>query len=206
MKKLFVIGILVISVCGASAVRAEGDIMDSARRMASDAAKATKSAAADAADYAGDAAVSAAVRAKLIKQDGLDSLDISIHTKDGMVVLSGVVDHAAQVSLAGRVARDAKGVKDVDNRLTSKDSKDIKDSKTTKESVNEYVDDAVITAEVKAKLLTQEGLGMIDIKVTTTEGVVRLEGTVGHQSQAALAELVAKDVKGVRKVDNQLKV
>lgn len=73
-----------------------------------------------------------------------------------------------------------------------------------KESVGEYVSDAVITTAVKAKILEQKGLSAIDIKVETNEGVVTLSGTTDNAELSKLAENTAMQVKGVKKVVNHL--
>lgn len=75
-----------------------------------------------------------------------------------------------------------------------------------KESIGEYVDDAAISAKIKAKMLTKNGLDALDIKVVTVEGKVTLLGNVDEAEQIGLAEQVAKETKGVRAVDNQLRV
>lgn len=79
-------------------------------------------------------------------------------------------------------------------------------AKEDRQSVGEYLDDAGITADVKAKFLVQKGLDSLDIKVVTVDGTVTLMGDVDNSSQISLAENVAKEVKGVRKVDNKLMI
>ncbi len=73
-----------------------------------------------------------------------------------------------------------------------------------KQTVGEYLDDAGVTAKVKAKFVGQKGLDSLDIKVVTVNGKVTLMGDVDNSSQVGLAESVAKEVDGVRQVDNQL--
>lgn len=75
-----------------------------------------------------------------------------------------------------------------------------------KESIGEYVDDATISAKIKAKMLVQKGLDSLDIKVVTVEGKVTLLGNVDKAEQIGLAEQVAKETKGVRAIDNQLRI
>lgn len=75
-----------------------------------------------------------------------------------------------------------------------------------KESIGEYVDDAAISAKIKAKMLAKKGLDSLDIKVVTVEGKVTLLGDVDQAEQIGLAEQVAKETKGVRAVDNQLRI
>lgn len=66
--------------------------------------------------------------------------------------------------------------------------------------------DAWITTEVKAKLLAEHFRTGVDVKVTTNDGVVQLDGTVDRAKQITQAENIANSVKGVKRVDNNLKV
>ncbi len=74
------------------------------------------------------------------------------------------------------------------------------------ESAGAYVDDATITAKLKAKLLANEKLKALDIHVTTNQGVVDLTGTVDSSVQKADAERLAKDVDGVKDIKNDIEV
>lgn len=67
------------------------------------------------------------------------------------------------------------------------------------------VADTAITAKVKAKLMGDEGLKNSRIKVTTTNGVVTLEGTASSSKAKSAAEAATKSVEGVKSVDNNLK-
>lgn len=67
------------------------------------------------------------------------------------------------------------------------------------------ITDTVITAKVKAKLMGEQGLKQSDISVTTTNGVVTLEGLASSSKAKALAEASTKSVEAVKSVDNSLK-
>ena len=79
------------------------------------------------------------------------------------------------------------------------------DQKAT-ETVGESISDAAITTKVKAAILADRMLKVMQIKVETNEGVVRLSGTVDTSKAAARATKVAKKVKGVKSVNNELEV
>jgi len=65
--------------------------------------------------------------------------------------------------------------------------------------------DTAITAKVKAKYGAEEALKKSDVNVTTTNGVVTLEGLASDGDAKTLAESLAKTVEGVKSVDNNLK-
>jgi hypothetical protein len=70
------------------------------------------------ASYVADAAITAEVKAKFLAEKGLDSLDLKVETSNGVVTLRGQVVNAAQSSLAERVAQTAKGVREVQNKIS----------------------------------------------------------------------------------------
>jgi hyperosmotically inducible protein len=74
------------------------------------------------------------------------------------------------------------------------------------ESTKEYLDDAAITTKVKAALIAEKETKATEVKVETDKGVVHLTGTVDNSQMATKAEDVAKSVKGVQSVKNDLRV
>ena len=83
----------------------------------------------------------------------------------------------------------------------------------TKESMGEkaetagnYLQDSAITAKVKAEILAEPALKVLQIGVTTTDGVVTLSGTVDSQLSLKRAAEVAQSNQGVTSVENNLVV
>ena len=74
------------------------------------------------------------------------------------------------------------------------------------ESVGEYVDDAKITASVKAKLTAEKAANFTKIGVETSNNVVSLTGEVDSKDQKEKAGKLAKQVNGVKRVDNKLQI
>jgi len=73
-------------------------------------------------------------------------------------------------------------------------------------SVGTQVDDAAITAKVKAKLAADGDINPFNIDVDTNEGVVTLQGRVAKASARTRAEQLARETEGVRRVINLVKV
>ena len=63
------------------------------------------------------------------------------------------------------------------------------------------VTDTWITTKVKADLLATENVSGLDIKVETVDGVVTLTGAVASQAQKDKAVEVARQIKGVKRVE-----
>ena len=72
--------------------------------------------------------------------------------------------------------------------------------------VAQYVDDATITAGVKAAILREPTLSVFEIEVETEQGVVQLSGFVSSADSVAAAASVARTVKGVKSVRNDLRL
>jgi osmotically-inducible protein OsmY len=79
-------------------------------------------------------------------------------------------------------------------------------STTTKEGTGEYVDDAVITAKVKASIFNEPTLKASEINVETFKGDVQLSGFVAQPRDAQKAVDIARGVKGVVSVKNDVRV
>lgn len=65
--------------------------------------------------------------------------------------------------------------------------------------------DAAVTARVKTTLAADAKLSALDINVDTRDGVVTLTGTAPDAAARTRATELVKGLKGVSKVDNQLK-
>jgi BON domain len=65
-----------------------------------------------------DSYITTKVKAELAKDKGTSAKDIHVTTKDGVVMLDGVVGSAAEKELAEKDAQRVKGVVDVHNGLT----------------------------------------------------------------------------------------
>src|SRR5690606_41531401 len=66
--------------------------------------------------------------------------------------------------------------------------------------------DANTTANVKSELLWNRNTGGLDNNITTRDGVVTLEGRADSDAASELAERLARNTEGVRRVENKLSV
>ena len=74
----------------------------------------------------------------------------------------------------------------------------------TQESTGEYFDDSTITAKVKAAILGDPDLKVLQINVETFKGVVQLSGFVNSPQAVSRAVAVARGISGVKSVTNNL--
>jgi len=79
-------------------------------------------------------------------------------------------------------------------------------STTKQEGTGEYVDDSVITTKVKAAILNEPTLSSAEINVETFKGEVQLSGFVNSSADISKAVEVARGVKGVNSVKNDMRL
>ena len=79
-------------------------------------------------------------------------------------------------------------------------------STSTKEGTGEYIDDTVITTKVKAAIFNEPTLKSSEINVETFKGTVQLSGFVKYQADISKAVELARNVKGVKSVKNDMRI
>lgn len=77
---------------------------------------------------------------------------------------------------------------------------------SNQESAGEYIDDSVITAKVKTAIFDDASLKSAEINVETFKGVVQLTGFVSTRANIDRAVAVARGVKGVTSVRNDMRL
>jgi len=73
-------------------------------------------------------------------------------------------------------------------------------------TVGEYIDDATITAKVKAKFVEDKSVDASAISVETLNGTVQLSGFAKSQAERERAENIARTTRHVREVRNSIVV
>jgi hyperosmotically inducible protein len=76
----------------------------------------------------------------------------------------------------------------------------------TQESTGEYIDDASITTKVKSVMVADTEVSALHISVETIKGRVHLTGSANTQHESDKAAMIARNVAGVRSVDNEIHV
>lgn len=74
----------------------------------------------------------------------------------------------------------------------------------TREGTGEYVDDTVITGKVKALYAQDPTVKATQVQVETFKGTVQLSGFVDSRESAQRAVELARSVKGVTSVKNDM--
>ena len=74
------------------------------------------------------------------------------------------------------------------------------------ETVGAYVDDTAITTSVKARFVDNREVDATSIRVETLNGTVMLSGFAKSTTERNTAESIARGVKGVKAVKNEIAV
>jgi hypothetical protein len=74
------------------------------------------------------------------------------------------------------------------------------------ESTGEYVTDSWITTKVKASLAEDRSVKATEVNVETFKGVVQLSGFVGSSAEMYQAVRIAKGIRGVTSVKNDIRI
>ncbi len=144
-----------------------------------------------------DSVITTKVRAALMSNENIKSLDIKVKTNKGEVMLSGFADNQTQINLGIATAKSIEGVHSVDNKLSIKEGR---------QSVGNKIDDSIITTRIKAAMLADPVLKSFDVLVTTRKEEVQLSGFVNNETQLAHAIAVAKSINGVVSVVNHMSI
>jgi hyperosmotically inducible periplasmic protein len=141
------------------------------------------------------------IKSALLFHRSVSGSKTKVTVTDGVVTLRGIASSEAQKELTAEYAKDIEGVKDVKNEMTVASA-----AEPPSRILGEVIDDASVTAQVKADLLTHHSTSSLKTKVTTKDGVVTLSGKARNQAEKDLVTKLAKDIQGVRSVVNQMEV
>ncbi|MDZ7590629.1 MAG: BON domain-containing protein [Rubrivivax sp.] len=144
-----------------------------------------------------DTVITASVKSALLADPTIESFDLQVETRQGIVQLSGFVDSQAQIDQALAITRGVSGVTDVKNGVT------LKGTSTT---MGTQIDDATVTGRVKSALLADPDIKSFDISVVTFNGEVQLSGFVDNQGQIDQATQIASATEGATSVKNELSI
>jgi len=119
--------------------------------------------------------------------------------KTQVFVKDGTASSQAQKDLTMEYARDIDGVKIVNNEMTIAAAPDTP-------TLEERIDDASITAQVKMTLLTHHSTSALRTAVDTKDGIVTLTGDAKNQAELDLVTKLTRDIKGVKDVHNNMTI
>lgn len=179
---------------------AEDSMLNSAKSAADSAGQHFDKSVDHVGNFMDDSTITARVKAALVDDSVIKSGDISVKTEKKVVTLSGFVPSQDQAEKAVNLAKGVEGVASVSDKLH------VKDSSGKDQTLSGYAGGTATTSEIKARFLADGEIPSRNLKVTTSNGVVQLSGSVENQAQSTRAEEIAKAVDGVKSVKNDIKL
>lgn len=141
-----------------------------------------------------DSSIESSAKKSYVFKTYLKDDDIKIQSKDGAVTLTGNVSEESHKTLAQDTVTGLPGVKSVDNKLEVKGERPADNS------------DAWLIMKVKTTLLFHSSVSGFKTEVNSKDGIVTLQGKATSQAQKDLTTEYAKDVEGVKGVNNEMTV
>ena len=158
------------------------------------------------------------IKTALLLHRNVSVVDTQVYVEEGIATLRGKVSSEAQKELTTEYAN-IEGVKEVRNEMTvaktpkNTDRKKIPDQKkstdqkkNTDQTIQEKIDDASITAQVKMALLFHRSTSALKTSVSTKEGIVTLSGKAANGAEKDLVAKLVSDIHGVNSVVNNMTV
>lgn len=149
------------------------------------------------------------IRSRLLVKGNVSATSTKVQVNDGHVILTGTADNMAQKELTEVYAKDIDGVKTVQNDIVVQD-KSAERMAARRDNdgrdMGDKMDDASITSQVKYALLTHKATSAVKTKVKTIDGVVVISGDAASDAEKSLVTKLAKDVRGVNSVTNNMTV
>lgn len=150
-----------------------------------------------------DAATTTKVKTALMLSKHVSAFDIDVNTKQGAVSLNGQVPSEEIKAMAGAIAQDTSGVKELQNNLVIDPA--ARPNPETK-GLSERVADLEIKTMIEDSIRKSPELRDRRIELAVRERKVSLNGVVETESQKNLVQQIAWGVQGVGGVTNNISV
>jgi osmotically-inducible protein OsmY len=117
--------------------------------------------------------------------------NVKVKAHDGVVTLTGTVQDKDDRALAADTVENLPGVTSVNNEIVVK-------------STYPEHSDGWIALKIRSRLLVKGNVSATSTKVAVADGVVTLTGTADNAAQKDLTTAYAKDIDGVKSVNNEI--
>lgn len=137
-----------------------------------------------------DIEIETTINNSLLNHSGELFRRVGVEVVEGRVLLSGAVSRTADSVKASEIAWSAQGVREVANELTINGDP----------SLGRYSEDLWITAQLRGRLIAEEGIDSVNYTIETHRGVVYLTGLAESPRELERVTRMAASIKGVQKV------
>ena len=153
-----------------------------------------------------DAAVSARIRAAITRTKRLYKLNIGVENKEGRITLTGEVPTEIDQELAGTLAQETSGVKEVHNQLQVRPSRNQTNEPMTQGNTPLNVEDLEMEANLRESLQVLPELKTQPILLKVNNRAVTLTGRIATEQQRLRVEQILRNAPKVSSLSNQLRV
>lgn len=129
----------------------------------------------------------------------LSQYPLDVSTNAGVVTLTGKVPADSAKTLAGQVAKDTQGVKDIVNNIIVQPTPEALARAEKEKTTDLEIKSAVLESFLKAPELKMDSFG---INVEVSQKIVKLTGHVPTQEVKDRAATLARSIPGVREVQD----
>jgi len=129
----------------------------------------------------------------------VSALKTTVVLKEAVVTLTGEASSEAQKELTAEYASDVEGVKAVRNEMTVSTQGEPEPL-----SLSVMIDDASISAQVRAALFTHRSTSAFQTSVLTSNGIVTVGGIAKNEAEKNLVTKLVSDIHGVKSVVNNM--
>ncbi|MGA3210070.1 MAG: BON domain-containing protein [Terriglobales bacterium] len=138
-----------------------------------------------------DSRIVSDLQKRLLKESSLNGYDVHVNAQNGAVILTGVVGSEQDKAKVEMLASSYAGVSSVADSL---------------KVISLSSDDNAIAKAIQSSFASQPELAKEQLSVACSNGVVTLTGSVSSAVAYSQAETLAKQVKGVQSIVNQVQV
>lgn len=138
-----------------------------------------------------DQQITEAIITELDIRHNLSTESISVKSNNGIVSLTGTTNNILSKDRAEKIAMEVKGVRGVINQIQVETS-----GRTDQE----------IGKDIEKAMLLNPATDSYQVNANVTEGKATLTGKVDSWAESHLATMMAKGVKGVREVENNIQI
>lgn len=139
------------------------------------------------------------VKTMLLFNRNLSASKTDVSSESGKITLRGSASSQAQKDLTTEYTKDIDGVTGVANDMV------VTEGKTEPgRTIAEKIDDASVTAQIKASLLTHRSTSAVKTHIQTREGVVTVSGVASNAAEKSLVTKLILDIDGATRVENNM--
>jgi hyperosmotically inducible protein len=214
-----VCGTLALAIVGSGCHRPASK--EDLKQGASATAAELKTQSAEARERFADAWITTKIQSKLVGDRDIHARDIDVSTHDGVVTLKGHVLNEPLRQLAVTLAKNTDGVKQVVNQLDVQIAPPVPNraqngvtpgavattgTAAATAPVTAESADARVATSIQSKYFLDDRIKGRHINVTSSGGVVTLNGEVADETERAQALLLARTTDGVTRVEDDLTI